>query len=236
MHSSVMFLRKMSLSTLSKAPSVFIDSKTSAIYKNLKVGPMKRLYQYYTPTSVNLAGGVPMDSCFPFESVEVQLPNNDGYKLNRSTTLSINYQRGDGMPVLKEWIKSHTASVHKPPNDFGSCVTVGSTDAISKILTLLECDSLIFDEFAYGHSVITSETLGKKPIGVRMDENGMLPSVLRDSVLKARASGFSANVLYLVPCGHNPTGLTMSLERKQEIYAVCQELDIVIIEDGERVG
>jgi aromatic amino acid aminotransferase I len=223
----------MNLSTVSNAPSVFKDSKVSAVYKKLKVGPMKRLYQYYTPSSVNLAGGVPMDSCFPFENVEVKLPENDSYKLDRSTSLAINYQRGDGMPVLKEWIKSHTTNVHSPPNDFGSCVTVGSTDALFKILTLLECDSLIFDEYAYGHSVITSETLNKKPIGIRMDENGMLPGVLRDSVLKARASGLSANVLYLVPCGHNPTGLTMSLQRKKDIYSVCHELDIVIIEDGE---
>jgi 2-aminoadipate transaminase len=66
-----------------------------------------------------------------------------------------------------------------------------------------------------------------------MDADGMTPQSLRDTVVAARASGLSANVVYLVPCGHNPTGLTMSTERKQAIYKVCQELDLIIIEDGE---
>ncbi len=209
------------------------ETKTSAVYKALKVGPMKRLYKYYTPTSVNLAGGVPMDSCFPFESVTVNLAGNDSYTLNRSSSLLINYQRGDGMPVIKEWITSHLINVHTPPTVFGSCVTVGSTDAFTKVLTLLQCDSVLFDEFAYGHSVISSETLGKQPIGVAMDSDGMRPDALREAVKAARAKGLSANVVYLVPSGHNPTGLTMSIDRKQEIYEVCQELDLIIIEDGE---
>jgi hypothetical protein len=65
--------------------------KGSGIFQRLKIGPMKKLYQYYTPSSINLAGkvetgrdpssdvviiliaicynagGVPMDKCFPFE-------------------------------------------------------------------------------------------------------------------------------------------------------------------------
>jgi hypothetical protein len=33
-----------------------IMSKTSAMCTRLKVGPMKRLYKYYTPGAVNFAG------------------------------------------------------------------------------------------------------------------------------------------------------------------------------------
>lgn len=31
--------------------------------------------------------------------------------------------------------------------------------------------------------------------------------------------------------GHNPTGRVISLQRRHEIYAVCQRFDIIIVED-----
>lgn len=37
--------------------------------------------------------------------------------------------------------------------------------------------------------------------------------------------------MYLVPTAHNPTGVTMSPRRKEEIYRVCQDENILVIED-----
>lgn len=223
----------MNLSTATKSNVAINKSNTSAVYNKLKAGPMKRLYKYYTPTSINLAGGLPMNSTLPFESLQVNLPNNDSYKVDRGTTLNINYQRGDGMPALKEWINGHVKSVLKPVKEVSNCVTIGSTDGLFKILTLIECNSMLLDEFAYGHAMTTCETLGKKCIGIKIDANGIKPDDLRKTVVEARQNGLSANLLYLIPSGHNPTGVTMSTARKEEIYRVCQELDIIIIEDGK---
>lgn len=223
----------MNFSTATKASTAINSGNTSAVYNKLKAGPMKRLYKYYTPTSINLAGGLPMNSTLPFESVQVNLPNNDSYRVDRGTTLAINYQRGDGMPALKEWINSHVKSVLKPVKEVSNCVTIGSTDGLFKILTLIECNSMILDEYAYGHAMVTCETLGKKCIGVKIDENGIKPDDLRRTVVEARSAGYSANLLYVIPSGHNPTGVTMSIQRKEEIYRVCQELDIIIVEDGK---
>ena len=47
------------------------------------------------------------------------------------------------------------------------------------------------------------------------------------------ARGRRPHVLYLVPCGQNPTGSTLSLERRLQIYAIAQKYDLVIVEDGE---
>lgn len=37
--------------------------------------------------------------------------------------------------------------------------------------------------------------------------------------------------VYLVPTAQNPTGVTMSTKRKEEIYRVCQDEDLLIVED-----
>jgi len=67
------------------------------LYNELKVGPMKRLYQYYTADAINLAGGVPMDSCFPTKSIDVTM--GDGSVINTSigNNLHLNYMRSEGL-------------------------------------------------------------------------------------------------------------------------------------------
>jgi DNA-binding transcriptional MocR family regulator len=37
--------------------------------------------------------------------------------------------------------------------------------------------------------------------------------------------------VYLVPTAQNPTGVTMSTRRKEDIYRVCQEENILVVED-----
>jgi len=33
-------------------------------------------------------------------------------------------------------------------------------------------------------------------------------------------------------CGQNPTGSTLTLERRKKIYAIAQKYDLIILEDG----
>lgn len=122
-------------------------------------------------------------------------------------------------------------SLHSPPYEFGSCVTIGSTDALAKVLTLLNGDSVLFDEYAYGTAVSACRTYGRTSIGVKMDANGMIPTDLKEQTIAARDKGLDPDVVYLVPVAQNPTGISMSPTRKEEIYRVCQDLDLFIVED-----
>jgi hypothetical protein len=69
---------------------------------------------------------------------------------------------------------------------------------------------------------------------IAMDSEGILPGALERAVeasSTASVSGKPARVLYVVPHCQNPTGGTMSMQRKQEIYSACQKHNILIIED-----
>lgn len=221
---------KISLTILKHHPGIMASRKASSLYNKLKVGPMKRLYKYYTPNAVNLAGGVPMESIFPFKKVTVDT-NDNSFQLEAGSNLHLNYQRGDGILGLRNWIYDHVVRMHHPSIEFQTCMTVGSTDAFAKILLLLNGNSVIFDKFAYGTAVSACEALGRHAIGIDMDEEGMKPDSLREQVIIARKQGLNPDLVYLVPVAQNPTGISMSLQRKQDIYRVCSELDLVIVED-----
>lgn len=175
-----------------------------------------------------------MDSKFPFKKIDVYLEDEEeaAYSLVNNETLLMNYTRGEGIAPLKNWIHTHIQSLHSPREGIVSCVTVGSSDAWAKIVELIDTDVVFYDKFAYGTAVSVSEYLGKRSIGIANDQFGMIPDALRSAVLHARAQGINATLVYLVPVGQNPTGLTMTEQRKAEIYAVCQELDLIIAEDG----
>jgi DNA-binding transcriptional MocR family regulator len=65
--------------------------------------------------------------------------------------------------------------------------------------------------------------LGVTLVPLAMDEQGVLPDALRTPHLHA---------VYLQPILHNPLGVTMPTQRREEIARVLRELDLVAIEDG----
>jgi kynurenine/2-aminoadipate aminotransferase len=64
-------------------------------------------------------------------------------------------------------------------------------------------------------------------IVVETDKGGMIPDKLREAL---KAAAVPPNVMYINPAC-NPSGSVLSLERKKEIYTICCEHDILILED-----
>jgi DNA-binding transcriptional MocR family regulator len=228
---------RFSLQGLSSMKGVDHPERKTDLYDRLRIGPIKKLYKYITPTATSLAGGSPMDSTFPFSNVTVQVKSygegKEQFTLHNSKDLKLNYHRGDGIPALKDWVVDHVKTVHNPPKPFDVCPTVGSTDALAKTMMLVKTDYVLFDQYAYGAAVNTCLVLGKHVAGVAVDQYGMIPAALKESVLKIRDTGKTVNAVYLCPIGQNPMGFTMTEKRKHEIYQICQELDLIIIEDGK---
>lgn len=71
-----------------------------------------------------------------------------------------------------------------------------------------------------------------KPYAVAMDMHGMRADDLEDTIQRCMHDTDQApKLLYLVPNCQNPTGRTMTMQRKKDIYKVCQKHNIVILED-----
>jgi aromatic amino acid aminotransferase I len=76
--------------------------------------------------------------------------------------------------------------------------------------------------------------MGYKPVPLDIDFQGTRPDDLRNVLINWNESARGMprpHVLYQVPVGQNPTGMTMSARRKKEIYDICVEFDVIIVED-----
>lgn len=95
--------------------------------------------------------------------------------------------------------------------------------------------ALLVEDPTYTGAIAYLRTQPCELIGVATDAEGVKPDVL-DKILTewpsaSTGKGKKPKVLYTIPCGGNPTGVTASLERKKKVYAVCQKHDLLIFED-----
>lgn len=95
---------------------------------------------------------------------------------------------------------------------------------------------MLVEEFTYPNSIQTAAPFGIGIVPVGMDGEGMRvegPRGLRE-VLEGwdeAVQGRRPHLMYTVTIGQNPTGVSLSLRRRREIYALCERFDVIIIED-----
>ncbi|KAF4123733.1 aromatic amino acid aminotransferase I / 2-aminoadipate transaminase [Geosmithia morbida] len=214
-----------------------------------------------TPGLISLGGGLPSSEYFPYQSISMQVPtlgreSRGGHGSATETvavgkhdvadgtseydlSIALNYCQATGSPQMTRFITEHTELVYDPPYaDWQVCQTVGSTGALEQAIRLLcdrgRGDTVLTDEYTFPTAVETIRPQGISVVGVRMDEQGILPDDM-DSLLTSWDAGARGSrkphVIYLIPTGQNPTGATQGAGRRRAVYDVCRKHDIFIIED-----
>lgn len=168
------------------------------------------------------------------ESPPIEMPCEKGenaYDLG----IALNYGYAAGSPQLLRFVTEHVEMVHSPPyRDWRVSLTCSTTSAVDIVLRML-CDpgiSILLEAFTYPGTIETAKKLNLKPIAVRMDDAGLCPDNLRSILQDWKLSdGPRPKLLYSIPTGQNPTGITQTETRRRAIYAVAEQYDLLIIED-----
>ncbi|KAB8075192.1 pyridoxal phosphate-dependent transferase [Aspergillus leporis] len=157
----------------------------------------------------------------------------EGGSYNLSTAL--NYGHSAGSPPLLQFVSKHVENVHRPPYvDWSTSLTSGSTAAL-EVAYRIFCnrgDTVLTEKYTYPGAIEGAGLVGLRFEGVDMDAEGLRADSLQQALSEWDLSrGPKPRVLYTVPTGQNPTGATQSAERRNAIYDIAEEHDLVIIED-----
>lgn len=68
-------------------------------------------------------------------------------------------------------------------------------------------------------------------LGVPMDEAGMLPDELENKIVEATEAGRRVKLIYTIPNFNNPSGITLSMERRKKILDISYKYRIPLVED-----
>ncbi|KAK5120816.1 hypothetical protein LTR85_005883 [Meristemomyces frigidus] len=170
-------------------------------------------------------------------------------KIDLSTALQ--YGTAQGYPPLYYFLRQFTQQNMHPncPYKGGPEVilTCGNTDGFAKTLLALtnewseekdwvrDREGLLVEEFCYMNAVQAAIPRGLNVAPVGIDDEGMraegkggLREVLENWDFK---KGKRPHLMYTVTMGQNPTSGVLSLQRRRDIYALCSQYDIIIVED-----
>ena len=182
------------------------------------------------PEVVSLAGGMPYVSALPLD-----LLADTFHKLIATRgAAALQYGSGQGAVTLREQIAAlmmPPVGVTAHPDDV--VVTVGSQQALDLVTRIL-CDPgdvIVAEAPSYVGALSVFAAYQTRVVHVAMDEQGLVPEALRETLTRLAAEGRRPKFLYTVPSFHNPAGVTQGPARRHEVLALCQSFGVPVLED-----
>jgi 2-aminoadipate transaminase len=112
-------------------------------------------------------------------------------------------------------------------------VTSGSQQGLDLVSRLLmdPGDVAMVELPSYIGGIIALHNAQAEMVGVRQDADGIVTDELREKITRLRAAGRRVKCVYTIPNFQNPSGVTLTSERREQLVRIADEFDLLIIED-----
>jgi len=172
------------------------------------------------PVIISLAGGLPSPKTFPISAFAEACAN----VLHKDGQAALQYAASEGYGPLREAVSQMLPWKVDPAQVL---ITTGSQqglDLVAKVL--LDPGSRVLVETpTYLGALQAFSPMEPEPVSVASDHEGV---VVDDMVAKSKDARF----IYLLPNFQNPTGRTMTEERRAAVSAAAAKAGLPIIEDN----
>lgn len=179
------------------------------------------------PGIISFAGGLPSPQTFPIDAMREaseRVLRDDG-------KAALQYAASEGYAPLREWVAQDLLKQGMHVSSDQVLITTGSQqglDLVAKIL--IDAGSRILVETpTYLGALQAFTPMEPVAVGVDSDDHGVDADDLR---AKVGTGADKARFVYLLPNFQNPTGRTMTEERRAAVAQVAVESGLPIIEDN----
>ncbi len=203
----------------------------SQISNRIKSSEIRELLKWTRkPGVISFGGGLPDASLFPIQ----ELIDITKEVLTKKGYLALQYGPTPGENELIEALIQHMADFGDQATAEQICVTSSSQQGLDLVsLLLLDADEPIVMELpSYIGGIQAFERAGADMRGIVMDDNGMDITQLLNTLKYLARHNKRPRFIYTIPDFQNPSGITMSLERRKQLVRIGAEWEIPIIEDS----
>ncbi len=174
------------------------------------------------PHVLSMAGGLPASEMLPVSAVRAA----SAEVLDRLGPAALQYGPTEGVAALRHIVAARLGGSATPE---GTVITTGSQQALDLLARVLldPGDVVVTETPTYLGALSALHWQRPRIEGVEGDRDGMRTDLLADRL----AEGLRPKMLYVVTEFANPTGATLSLERRQHLAALADQYDFVIVED-----
>ena len=174
------------------------------------------------PEIISFAGGLPSPATFPVDVMKAAYDK----VLSETGKVALQYGPTDGYGPLREWIANSLSTEGSRILPEQILMTSGSQQALDLLGKVLidEGSRVLVETPSYLGALQAFSVYRPEFKSVVTDDHGLVPSSI-DAVAQG------ARLLYALPNFQNPTGRSLSIERRQELVETCARLGVPLIED-----
>lgn len=175
------------------------------------------------PDIISFAGGLPAPEVFPVK--EFQAACNT--VLEEHGAQALQYSTTEGYLPLREMIARHKARFSVKISAENILITSGSQQALDFIgrLFINRGDYIVVESPTYLGALQAWNAYGAQYITIPTDENGMIVDRLEEALR------VGPKFIYVLPNFQNPSGATLSLERRKRLIVLADQYGVPIVED-----
>jgi 2-aminoadipate transaminase len=169
---------------------------------------------------ISFARGIPAPECLPVD----ELADCARAAIEQDGKAVLSYGPGGGYGPLREWIAARHGV--EPAR---VVVTSGSLQGFVFLAEQLVRPGarVLVEAPTYDRPLKILARLGAEVVGLPMDDEGLQPEALE----RALADGEKPAFLYTIATFQNPSGRTLSLERRHRIVELARAHDLLVLED-----
>lgn len=179
------------------------------------------------PEVIALSAGSPDPGSYPTK--EMTAIGNDIFANDLVTTLQ--YGTTEGYTPLREQTKKRLMEKYQTGTEADDVIiTTGGQQTISLFTQTMinRGDVVVCEEPSFIGALNAFRSFGAQLKGVPMDEEGMR----MDKLEEVLATTENVKFIYVIPTFQNPSGRTMTLERRKQLLEIAKKYDVLILEDN----
>ncbi len=178
------------------------------------------------PEIISKADSAPSPEVFP----KKELAAISEAILLEKGNLALQYGITEGYDPLREFVKARLVKQGVIKESESVVITTGGQQVIDLITKVLvnDGDVVVVESPSFVGGLNCFRSYNAEMIGVPVDKDGMDLDYLENEVLKK----CKIKLLYTIATFQNPTGITMSLEKRKKLLELASKYDFYILEDN----
>lgn len=194
--------------------------------KPLKASAIREIFKMVGKSDIiSFAGGNPSSEIFPSEAL-ARLADEI---IAEHGATALQYGVTEGYAPLREYVSEEMKKEGIMKETDSCLITTGGQQVIDLCAKSLvnEGDVVAVEAPSFIGGLNALRSYGAKLVGIEMNDDGLDTSALEELAKKEKIK-----LLYTIPTFQNPTGITMSLEKRKEILRLASKYDFYVLEDN----
>ena len=144
---------------------------------------------------------------------------------------ALQYSITEGYTPLRNTLKKYMSEKYDSVKDFDELIITTGAQQVMELTTKSLCnegDTILCEAPSFIGSLNAFRSYGVNLRGIPVDNDGINLEALETALKEEKKAKF----LYVIPNFQNPSGVTMSLEKRKAVYALAKQYGVMILEDN----